>query len=358
MRGSLLPDTRKGASGQLPRYHAAMSRSHSAVNFASLDLNLLRVFDAIYTTRSVTTASSTLHLTQPAVSKQLNRLREIFDDPLFVRTVEGMAPTPRAEVLAGPIHRALIDVRSAFDRQVGFDPAASDRTFRIFMNDAGQLALLPRLLALVAAEAPQINVETIQMPTARMRAVGLESGDVDLAVGYFEDFDGSIHCQVLFEEHYVGMVREDHPDIGETLSFEQFLRASHVVYQPAGGGHASQETFMDKAFWAAGVQRRVAVRLGHVVGISSMVSNTDHLVVIPHLIAQACARLVAVRILELPIEIPHFKVTQYWHDRFHADPGNQWLRGLFRRLYVTRDTSAGEPVPASIGSVSAAIEYG
>src|SRR4051795_1181961 len=98
-----------------PRYYGAMHRSRSAVNFSSLDLNLLRVFDAIHTTRSVTIASSTLHLTQPAVSKQLNRLRAILDDPLFVRTVEGMAPTPRAEALAGPIHRALIDVRTAFD---------------------------------------------------------------------------------------------------------------------------------------------------------------------------------------------------------------------------------------------------
>src|SRR5579859_1614220 len=101
-----------------------MHRSRTAVSFGSLDLNLLRVFDTIYTTRSVTIASSNLHLTQPAVSKQLNRLREIFEDPLFVRTLEGMAPTPRAEALAGPIHRALTDVRTAFDSQVGFDPGA------------------------------------------------------------------------------------------------------------------------------------------------------------------------------------------------------------------------------------------
>ncbi|HVW67985.1 MAG TPA: LysR family transcriptional regulator [Steroidobacteraceae bacterium] len=330
------------------------------MSFASLDLNLLRVFDAIYSARSVTTASSTLHLTQPAVSKQLNRLREIFDDPLFVRTIDGMAPTPRAEALAGPIHRALIEVRSAFDSQVGFDPSVSDRIFRIFMNDAGQLALLPRLLALVAKEAPQVNIETVQMPPARMRAIGLESGDVDLAVGYFEDFDGSIHCQVLFEERYVGMVREDHPEIHESLSFEQFLHASHLVYQPAGGGHVSQESFVDKAFWAAGIHRRVAVRLAHVVGVSSMVCNTDHLVVIPHRLALSCSRLVPVRILELPIEIPRFKVTQYWHDRFHADPGNEWLRGIFRRLYGSRDASSGDPDPAgeAISSVAALIEYG
>jgi len=322
-----------------------MTRSAKAVSFGSFDLNLLKVFDAIYTTRSVTIAGSILHLTQPAVSKQLNRLRELFDDPLFVRTVEGMAPTPRAQALAETIHRALTEVRSAIDTEVGFNPAGSERTFRIYMNDAGQLALLPRLLTVLSSEAPKVNIETVQMPSIRMRSMGLESGDVDLAVGYFEDFEGSIRCQVLFEEWYVGMVREGHPEIHESLTFEQFLNASHLVYQPAGGGHSSQESFVDKAFWAVGVHRRVAVRLGHAVGISSMVSNTDHLVVVPHRIALASARLVPIRILELPIEIPRFKVAQYWHDRFHADPGNKWLRGVFRRLYGAGEANASTDDP-------------
>src|SRR5579862_3873171 len=118
-----------------------MNKVARTMNFNNLDLNLLRVFDAIFHTRSVTLASSNLHLTQPAVSKQLNRLRELLEDPLFVRTNDGMAPTPRAEALAGPIRQALGDVRNAIERQLGFDPGTSDRTFRIFMNDAGQMVL-------------------------------------------------------------------------------------------------------------------------------------------------------------------------------------------------------------------------
>lgn len=306
------------------------------MNFNNLDLNLLRVFDAIFQTRSVTAASSNLHLTQPAVSKQLNRLRELLEDPLFVRTNDGMAPTPRAEALAAPIRKALSEVRNAVDRQLGFDPATSDRTFRVYMNDVGQMALLPRFLALISREAPSVNVQTVQMPTQRMRSVGLESGDVDLAVGYFEEFDGSMHCQVLFEEWYVGMVRAQHPGIRGSLSFEQFLQSPHLVYHPAGGGHGSQESFIDKAFWAAGVERRVAVRLGHAVGISAMVSNTDLLVIVPHQLALSCAKLVDVTILELPIEIPRFQIAQYWHERFHAEPGSRWLRSVFTRLYGNR----------------------
>jgi DNA-binding transcriptional LysR family regulator len=140
----------------------------------------------------------------------------------------------------------------------------------------------------------------------------------------------------LFEEWYAGMVRAAHPTIQATLSFEQFLQTPHLVYHPAGGGHGSQESFVDKAFWAAGVERRVAVRLAHAVGISAMVSNTDLLVIVPHQLALACAKLVDVTILELPIDIPRFRIAQYWHERFHTDPGNRWLRGVFSRLYGSR----------------------
>jgi DNA-binding transcriptional LysR family regulator len=267
---------------------------------------------------------------------------------LFVRTNDGMAPTPRAEALAAPIRQALTEVRNAIERQLGFDPSTSDRTFRIFMNDVGQMALLPRMLALIATEAPSVNIQTVQIPSLRMRSVGLESGDVDLAVGYFEEFDGSMHCQVLFEEHYAGMVRADHPTIRERLTFEKFLQTPHLVYQPSGGGHGSQENFVDRAFWQAGVQRRVAVRLGHAVGISAMVSHTDLLVIVPNMLAQACANLVSVTILDLPIEIPRFQISQYWHDRFHTDPGSRWLRSVFARLYGSRrQTPLGTALLAS-----------
>jgi len=161
------------------------------MSFNRLDLNLLRVFDAVWQTRSVTVAASNLHLTQPAVSKQLHRLRELLEDPLFVRTNDGMAPTPRAEALAGLVRQALSEVRNAIELQLGFDPRSSDRTFRIFTSDLGQMVFLPKLLDLVSRQAPAVNIHTVQVPAQRMRGVALESGDVDLAVGYFEEFEGS-----------------------------------------------------------------------------------------------------------------------------------------------------------------------
>ena len=314
------------------------------MSFNHLDLNLLRVFDAIFQTRSVTIAASNLHLTQPAVSKQLNRLREVLDDPLFVRTNDGMAPTPRAEAIAGPIRKALSEVRAIVEQQLGFDPASSDRTFRIFMSDVGQMVLLPRLLELIAREAPSVSVHTVQVPASRLRGIALESGDVDLAVGYFEEFEGSMHRQVLFEEHYVGMVRASHPLIRDTLTFEQFLHTPQLVYHPTGGGHGSQESYVDKAFWSAGVERRVAVRVAHAMGLTSIVSSTDLLVVVPSRLAAACESLTDVAIFDLPIDVPSFSIAQYWHDRFHGDPGNRWLRSLFVRLYGSQSAEA-RPAP-------------
>jgi len=254
-----------------------------------------------------------------------------------------MAPTPRAEAIAGTIRQALSEVRSTIERQVGFDAARSERTFRIFMSDLGQMVLLPRVLQVISREATAVNIHTVQVPPSRMRSVALESGEVDLAVGYFEEFEGSIHCQVLFEEHYVGMVRATHPTIRETLSFERFLQTPHLVYHPSGGGHSSQESFVDNAFCAAGLERRVAVRVAHTMGIASIVSSTDLLVVVPHRLARACAEHVDVTILELPIEMPSFHIAQYWHERFHADPGNRWLRGLFAQLYGGRQSASVNP---------------
>lgn len=306
-----------------------------------IDLNLLRVFDAILETRSVTIAASNLGLTQSAVSNQLARLRSAFDDPLFVRTTEGMMPTPRAAAIADPIRRSLVAIRFCFEEELGFDAATSDRTFKIFMSDVGQMVFLPRLVERVARVAPMVNVQTVQVPPARMRDLALEAGDVDLAAGYFEDFDGSFRQQLLFEEHYVGMVRNGHPTIGKTLSREAFLATPQLVYQPTGGGHGLQEHAVDQAFAASDVARRVAVRAAHAMGVGSIVSGTDLLVVVPSRLAAACEELADVRVLALPIEIPTFQVKQHWHERFHHDPGNQWLRGILADLFQARRAGTG-----------------
>jgi DNA-binding transcriptional LysR family regulator len=307
------------------------------VSFNQLDLNLLRVFDAVFQTRSVSAAASMLGTSQPGVSKQLNRLRELLHDPLFIRTTDEMAPTSRADALAGPVREALWKVRHAIESQLGFCPRSSSRTFRIYMSDFGQMAFLPKLLNFLSNDAPGVNIHTVQVPTSRGRALALESGEVDLAVGHFEDFSESIQREVLFEEHYVGLVRAHHPHIGRTVTLAEFLATPHLVYHPSGGGHSSQDAVVERAFCSAGVERRVALRVAHTMGLTSIVSQTNLLVVVPYRLARACGSLVDVTILALPIEIPHFPIALYWHERFSADPGNVWLRSVFSRLYEQQD---------------------
>ncbi len=312
-----------------------------------LDLNLLRVFVAILETRSVTIAASTLGLTQSAVSNQLAKLRDAFDDPLFVRTSEGMMPTTRALGIAEPIRKSLVAVRFCLEEQLGFDPASSDRTFRIFMSDVGQMVFLPRLLERLARVAPRVNIETVQVPAARMRDMALESGEVDLAMGYFEDFDGSFRQQMLFEERYVGMVRRSHPTIRDSLPLQTFLDTPQLVYQPRGGGHGFQEHAVDQAFAAAGVPRRVAVRAAHAMGVTYILSTTDLLVVVPSRLAAACREIADVSVLPLPVDIPKFQVRQYWHERFHQDPGNCWMRGIVAELFQDRRVNGDLSRPAA-----------
>ncbi len=309
-----------------------------------LDLNLLRVFGAILDTRSVTVAATTLGLTQSAVSNQLARLREAFDDPLFVRTSEGMVPTPRALAIADPIRKSLVAIRFCLEEQLGFDPAASDRTFRIYMSDVGQMVFLPKLIERLARIAPRVNIETVQVPAGRMRDIALESGEVDLAMGYFEDFDGAFRQQMLFEERYVGMVRRGHPTIANKLEMQSFLDTPQLVYQPRGGGHGAQEQAVDQAFASAGVTRRVAVRAAHAMGVTYILATTDLLVVVPSRLAAACRELADIAILSLPVDIPRFQVKQHWHERFHQDPGNAWLRSVVAELF--QDQRARIPVPA------------
>lgn len=303
------------------------------INPNRIDLNLLKVFDVILQTRSVTVAASNLGLTQSTVSNALNRLRDALGDPLFVRTSDGMMPTPRAEQLAGPIKEAMAQLTQALENHLGFEPQSSERIFKVFMTSVGQLVLLPKLLSLMAKEAPHIKIYTEQTPPHRMREAALENGDVDLAVGHFEAFEGPFYCQRLFNTEFVCMVRADHPDIQGELTLEQFLHAQHIVHLPAGTGYMSAETEINELFHSHGLTRQVAVRVAHSMGIWTIIANSDLLVILPQPLAELCAILAPMQILKTPMPLTTITASQYWHKRFHHDPGNKWLRSQIAMLY-------------------------
>jgi len=301
------------------------------MNVADLDLNLLRVFDAIASAGSVTVAGANIGLSQPAMSNALARLRELFGDPLFVRTPRGMRPTPFAQQLAQPVREALRLIQGALQQHTGFDPMSSGNTFRFSMTDIGEMVFLPGLLERVKRDAPGVKIEVVRLPIKDVHAA-LEAGDIDLAVGFLPGLTTGVLQQPLFREHYVCMMRADHPLAGAKISAKQFREAAHVLVSYTGTGHqVIEETFVKE-----GLTGRIAARVPDFLVVPMILDRTDLIVTVPSRVAAVFARLGNIKVLKLPVDMPSFEVRLHWHRRFHQDPANRWLREAMAELYAER----------------------
>ena len=299
------------------------------MNMTDLDLNLLRVFDAIATEGNVTVAGERIGLSQPAMSNALSRLRQLFDDPLFVRTPRGMRATPFAQQLAQPVREALRLVQGALQQHAGFEPRTSGNTFRLFMSDIGEMVFLPGLLERIKHDAPGVKIEVVRIPIKDVHAA-LEAGELDLAVGFLPGLTTGMRQQPLFREHYVCMLRADHPVIGAKISAKQFREAAHVLVSYAGTGHQ----MIEETFVAQGLGERIAVRVPHFLVVPMILARTDLLVTVPSRVAAVFAQLGNFKVLKLPIAMPSFEVRLHWHQRYHQDRANRWLRQMMTELYA------------------------
>jgi DNA-binding transcriptional LysR family regulator len=299
------------------------------MNIADIDLNLMRAFDAIATEGSVTVAGERIGLSQPAMSNALARLRQLFDDPLFGRTPRGMRPTPFAQQLAQPVREALRLIQGALQQHAGFDPASSDNTFRLSMSDIGEMVFLPGLLERVKRDAPGVKIE-VERISIKDTLAELEAGELDLAVGFLPGLTTGMRQQPLFREHYVCMLRADHPVIGAKISAKQFRLAAHVLVSYAGTGHqVIEETFVKE-----GLNGRIAARVPDFLVVPMILARTELIVTLPSRVAVVFAQLGKFKVLELPIDMPSFEVRLHWHQRFHQDPANRWLREVMAELYA------------------------
>lgn len=308
-----------------------------------LDAKLLRLFDVLYTTGSVTKAAEQLGQSQPTVSIWLGKLRQSLDDPLFVRTPEGMAPTPRATELIAPARQALQALRQLSVGRAEFDPALEERRFRIFMTDASHVTLLPHILAHVRALAPGITLEaaTIDGNTAR----ALQNGEADLAIGFLPWLEAGFYQQSLYPQDWVCLVNAQHPRIRDTLDLEAYRQEAHIAIVHGTGARLLQE-----AMERAGVQRRVVLELPGFLGLQTIVSSTDLVATLPRHIGQTLASRAGMAVHPCPVPVPSFVVKQHWHARFHQDAANRWLRGLCARLFLPE----GEASPATEQAPAAA----
>lgn len=292
----------------------------------SIDIRLLMVFDAIYKTRSVTAAAEALDLAQPAVSVALAKLRNHFGNPLFVRTSNGMEPTPFSEGLVQPVREALDAVEKVLGHRGEFDPASAERSFRISMADISQLVLLPRLWEALRETAPGIRIEIVPMSSDTARL--LESGEADLAVGFVPQLEAGFHQQTLFMQNFVCMLARDHPRIGDSLDLAGFEAEDHAVISSSGAAPG----ILEREIARQGITRRVVLKIPSFLGAAFVIEHTDLLLTVPRRLGDVLQGRGAFRFLPVPFPLPEYEVKQHWHERYHHDEGNRWLRRLVSRL--------------------------
>jgi len=291
-----------------------------------LEPRLLRVFDALFTTASVTKAAEKLGQSQPTISIWLARLRKELDDPLFIRSAKGMLPTPRAEALIGTARQALEMLHRLAELRSDFDPATARRRFTICMTDGSHITLLPAILAHVRRVAPGVSIEAAQIgaDTPRM----LQSGEADLALGYISNLDAGHFQQALFPQDWVCLANTNHPRIRGRITAEDFRREAHVLIR-SGTGHQLLADALQKQRMVLDV----ALELPGFLGLPAIVGTTDLIATLPRHIGETLAHYYGLRVLDCPLSIAGFTVKQYWQARFHHDPANQWLRDLCTELF-------------------------
>ncbi|MFM0075903.1 LysR family transcriptional regulator [Paraburkholderia sediminicola] len=295
----------------------------------NFDLNLLKVFDALWRHGHLGRAAEELDLSQPAISHSLKRMRKQMNDELFLKMRTGMQPSPRAVQLAPVVQAVLANVREHVLTAPIFDPAQACRTFTIVMSDVGEMAFLPRLLARIMREAPLVDIQTIS-PSHRDLMSLLERSKVDLLMGYFPDLRGSdIFQQRLFNHGFVCLARKGHPVVNGEITHKEFKELSHVVVQTEGRSWEIVEQYLQ----SNGVERRELLKLPHFLSIPMVIAMTDLIVTVPLPVGEVFARIAGVQVLTPPFPIPSFDLKLHWHRCQHSDPGNRWLRSVALELF-------------------------
>lgn len=293
-----------------------------------IDLNLLVALDALLAERNVTRAARRLGLSQPALSARLARLRQVFGDPLLLPAQRGMIPTQRALELAEPLRAALETLRGVAAAAARFDPAAARLTVGIAASDYVQLAVLAPLARALAVEAPGVRLAFRALDLRTLEAQ-MERGEIDIATTTPDLAPARLRSRTLFDEHYVAIVRRDHPAVGESLDIDRFCALDHVIVSPQGGGFVGAA---DAALAAHGRSRRVALSVPGFLIVPEIVAASDLVALVPSRIARDPGG--RFRVFDPPVPVPGFTMTMLWHDRTAEHPAQRWLRARLRAQVV------------------------
>lgn len=294
----------------------------------ALDLNLLRLFDAIGRTRSVSRAAELLDITQPAASQGLARLRTLLHDPLFVRAGAGVRPTPKAEALGSAVREALAILEQALNAQASFDPASARQVFRLHLSDIGEARFLPELMAALLRAAPGVRVETMPLPAAEI-APALDDGRIDLAFGFLPQVQGTEQVALL-RDRYIVLLREGHPLLRTRRKAGdlQWLRELELV---AVRTHSDTLRILE----LLQLQDRLRLTTHHFLVLPAIVRATDLAVVMPRNIALGFAEQGGYALVEPALPLAEFTVSLHWSRRHASEPARAWLRQFIVDLFAT-----------------------
>ena len=311
------------------------------------NLDLLSILVAVDDTRSVSAAALALGMTQSQVSVALGKLRELFNDPVFVRTTKGMQPTPRAAAWVKSARAVLTQIDRDLFVEDRFDPATANRPFVLALSDAGELVIMPTILSILRRAAPNAPIRSVNLCAADVGR-GLESGEIDLAIGYLPDLGKrNFFQQTLFMDGYVSLVREHHPITATQFELKQFLQYEHAVVRVP----IRHQELIDLHLARRRIHCRVGFICPHVSTLPSIVAHSDMIITVARRLAEHFLALNApLRKVELPFPLPTVEIRQHWHSKFHHDARNKWLRSLIAAAFHDQTAVPRGHLPVSRGA--------
>lgn len=291
------------------------------MNLQTLDLNLLKVFEALAEEHSVTRAGERLGLTQSSVSNALRRLRAVFADDLFVRTPAGMVPTPRAMRLEGPIRQSLAELRTAMADPAAFDLASATGQIRISTSDLLEVRVIPVLLRVLQRFAPKVGLQIFRLDK-RLVYRDLEAGRIDIALTVAFEGSSDFFAKPLKRDHYVCIGRQGHPAFEQSLTTERFVAYPHVLVSL----RADSVGAVDEAVAKLGISRRVAATVSNFLSLPDILADTDYLAAVPASSRAPLTASGACQWTELPFHVPHGTIEMFWPTAADSDPLQSWVR--------------------------------
>mgnify|MGYP001815236316 FL=1 len=303
------------------------------MNLNRIDLNLLVYLDALLRERNVTQAANQLNLSQPAMSNGLRRLRELFDDPLLVRTSDGMTPTERALELEPIVRDVLMNIDRAVQPRSAFDPGDAQRVFRIMASDYAESTLLPYVLDKLRTEAPGITLDI--MTPSDVSFLDVERGKVDMVINRFDSMPQSFHQIHLWDDSFSCLLSPENPVLKD-FSLENYLKAKHVWVSKTGMGvgvgvdpdDVQRLGWVDSALNNLGKKRQIRVFTRHYQAAMTLAEQNDLIVTLPTRAAELKRDNPRVVLREPPLDIPPLELKMAWSPLLQHNPGNRWLRKL------------------------------